>query len=103
MIATYGLKLMSGTPSAKAIALAHKQTGLALSEIKQRAQKDDYIIACDCSDDEGLSTIIALYKELEKLGEKPTLFWHDKPEVLSFFENTLAAHKDTAHQLGLDE
>lgn len=104
MTATYGLKLSQGQPSAKAISLIRKQAGLSIAEIKEKTTSDSYIISCECSDDNGLRSTISLYEELEQVGVVANPFWHDKPEEITFFKNTLDAHTDTARELGiLDE
>ncbi len=104
MATTYGLKLPKGQPSAKAISLIRKQTGLFIAEIKEKTTSDSCIISCECSDDNDLHSIISLYEELEQAEVVANLFWHDKPEEITFFKNTLDAHTDTARELGiLDE
>lgn len=103
MTTTYSIKLPQESPSAKTISAVRKATGLSLADIKARASEGRYVIECDCSDDEGLRSIIELFKSLKDLDVAAELFWHNAPETIEVFENILASHEDTTKELGLFE
>lgn len=100
---TYGIKLPQEAPSAKAISAVRKATELSMADIRACAIEGRFIFECDCSDDEGLRIIIGLHRSLKDLGVAAELFWHGAPETIDVLENILAAHEDTAKELGLLE
>ncbi|MGN0045808.1 MAG: hypothetical protein ACI37P_00585 [Eggerthellaceae bacterium] len=100
---TNGIKIATISLPAKAISEIRKTTGLAISEIKQRAQDNDYLIEEDLSDDRSLRKMIDLSKKLNSLGIKVDFYQGGHNRSLEFMENVYESHRETARALGLED
>lgn len=86
---TIGIKLPVGDVSAKACMSIKAAVGLSLSEIKQRALADEFILLHDADDFDGLKQINELKRELSKHGIETRTFEDGEevdPELLDNLE-----------------
>jgi hypothetical protein len=100
---TNGIKLEDANVPAKAIMEIRKATGLAMSDIKNRAANGELLMECDLADDQGLATMIGLAKKLDKLGVKTSFMYNGEPEDLQFMENLQQTYGLMDEQLGIDD
>jgi hypothetical protein len=100
---TIGLKLPVGDVPAKAVMLIKKLTGMPLSEIKQKAASDDYLILCDWLDDDGLRLMNRVRRELSKMGIKVRQYEHGKEISPKIFDNLEQTSREIDAEYGLDE
>lgn len=103
MTITNGIKITTKSLPAKAIAAIRKATGLPISEIKQCAGSDMYLIERGLSDDKSLHTIIDLAEELSKLDVKVELYQGGYKRSPEFMKSVYQTHRETAQEVGLEE
>ena len=99
----FSIKIESDNTPAKSLMTIKKETGLSLSEIKNRIANSEAIFECDCTDSKGLALIIRLYDTLNDQGVSASLYEGQFPETIDVFKNTLQSHRETAKYVGLDE
>ena len=102
MAITNGIKIITPSLPAKAIAYIRKATGLSISEIKLRVQSGDYLIQKDLSDDKGLLAMITLANSLSEYGVEVEFYQADYKRPLEFMKNVYESHRDTASEMGLE-
>ena len=91
---TIGIKLTANKIPAKASMAIKKATNLPLGDIKQRAEKGDYIFECSVVDDEGLKLINSLKRELQSLGVEFKLFEAEREVDSTLFDNLEELYDD---------
>lgn len=72
--------------------LVKRETGLAISDIKQRALNDEYVFTCDYADDSGLALINGLKRKLAVEGIAARLFEDDEEESSELFDSMEELH-----------
>jgi hypothetical protein len=102
MAITNGIKLGSSPLNAKAIAAIRKSTGLSIAEIKDRADRDEFLIEADLSDDKELQTMLSLADELAKHEIELEFFQGGYSRSREFMKNVYKAHTETAKEVGLE-
>lgn len=103
MAITNGIKIFSEFLPAKAIGIIRKSTELPISEIKKRAERGEYLIEKDLSDDESLLIMIELAEALPAYDVRVELYQGGHRFPLQFMRNTYESHRETAKEVGLGD
>ena len=93
MSVIYGIKVAGEDLSAKALMETKKLTGKSLSDIKSAVAAGVPIFECDCADEEGMETMLALRSALETGGAKPAHLVNGRVEPFSHLENALNSYR----------
>ncbi len=83
---TLGIKVEESI-NAKAVYYIKQQTGLSLTQIKEKIKENDYIFEVIVGDLEGLQKINRMKVELDKLDAICHLFQDDEEKSSQFFDN----------------
>ena len=100
---TFEIQLSQTEIPAKALMYIKQKTGLSLAEIKKSAEMNQSFFGCELSDDKNLALIIEIHEKLNSMGVSNALLEDGKVESLELFKNILDSHRETAHEIGLDE
>ena len=84
---TLGLKIVDAAVSVQGIKIIRAETNLSISDIKNRAAQNAYIVECDAVDEEGLALIIRLFNKLTSAGVSCELYEHGRISTIEFFNN----------------
>ena len=95
MSSTISIKVPTDSPVAKIVSIVRKIDTIPISEITRRIKNNDYLLVYSCTDNKGLSTLIKCYNEFIKLGITPSLYEHDRPTNIEFFNNLHNSYNDT--------
>ena len=82
-----GLKIRDTSIPAQGIKIIRAKTDMSISDIKSKVARNAYIIECDAVDEEGLSLIISLFKELTSNDIMCELYEHGRLSTIDFFNN----------------
>ncbi len=93
MSVTYSIKVSGESLSAKALMETKKLTGKPLADIKSAVTVGAPIFECDCADEEGMETMLALRSALEAEGAKPTHLVNGRVEPFSHLVNALNSYR----------
>ncbi len=93
----YSIKVEKTSLSAKALMAAKKLTGLSLTEIKARASAGTPLLECDCADEEGMESLLALYGALETEGAIASFVDCGRAAPIQYLRNALDSYR------GIDE
>ena len=84
---TIGIKLPIGTPSAKCVSVVRGATDLSISDIRTRAENDEYLVLLDGAEEGAPGEILRLYESLLDVGTEARLFDFGKPCSLEIIRN----------------
>lgn len=79
-----------------------KYQDLPISEIKQKIEKNKYILTCDYIDDNGIKSVLGLYNELNAEEVNCSLYEHNNPTTIEFLNNLLNSYEETRKQVEED-
>ena len=91
---TIGIKLPTGMVSAKCVSIVRRHTPLSISEIREAAESDDYIMVFDGALEEGPRKIVALYDELHANGIQARAFDFDESCDIEIIRNMTELYRD---------
>ncbi len=94
-----GIKINKTNISAKCIMIIKKYQDLSISEIKQKIEKNKYILTCDYIDDNGIKSVLGLYNKLNAEGVNCSLYDHNNPTTIEFLNNLLNSYEETRKQV----
>lgn len=97
-----GIKINKTNISAKCIMIIKKYQDLPISEIKQKIEKNKYILTCDYIDDNGIKSVLGLYNELNAEEVNCSLYEHNNPTTIEFLNNLLNSYEETRKQVEED-
>ncbi len=97
-----GIKINKTNISAKCIMIIKKYQDLSISEIKQKIEKNKYILTCDYIDDNGIKSVLGLYNELNAEEVNCSLYEHNNPTTIEFLNNLLNSYEETRKQVEED-
>ena len=84
---TLGLKIVGTAVSVQGIKIIRAETNMSISEIKNIAAQNAYIVECDAVDEDGLALIIRLFNKLAVAGISCELYEHGRLSSIEFFNN----------------
>ena len=90
---TIGIKLPTGMVSAKCVSIVRRHTPLSISEIRDAAENDRYIMVFDGALEEGPRKIVALYDELHASGVQVRAFDFDEPCDIEIIRNMVELYR----------
>ncbi|CDC78409.1 putative uncharacterized protein [Clostridium sp. CAG:465] len=97
-----GIKINKTNIPAKCIMIIKKYQDLSISEIKQKIEKNKYILTCDYIDDNGIKSVLGLYNELNAEEVNCSLYEHNNPTTIEFLNNLLNSYEETRKQVEED-
>lgn len=97
-----GIKINKTNIPAKCIMIIKKYQDLPISEIKQKIEKNKYILTCDYIDDNGIKSVLGLYNELNAEEVNCSLYEHNNPTTIEFLNNLLNSYEETRKQVEED-
>lgn len=97
-----GIKINKTNIPAKGIMIIKKYQDLSISEIKQKIEKNKYILTCDYIDDNGIKSVLGLYNELNAEEVNCSLYEHNNPTTIEFLNNLLNSYEETRKQVEED-
>lgn len=97
-----GIKINKTNIPAKCIMIIKKYQDLSISEIKQKIEKNKYILTCDYIDDNGIKSVLGLYNKLNAEGVNCSLYEHNNPTTIEFLNNLLNSYEETRKQVEED-
>lgn len=95
MESTISIKVPTNSPVAKIVSIIRKIESMSISEITRRIKNNEYLLVYSYTDNRGLSTLIKCYNEFIKLGITPSLYEHDRPTNIEFFNNLHNSYNNT--------
>lgn len=97
-----GIKINKTNIPAKCIMIIKKYQDLPISEIKQKIEKNKYILTCNYIDDNGIKSVLGLYNELNAEEVNCSLYEHNNPTTIEFLNNLLNSYEETRKQVEED-
>lgn len=97
-----GIKINKTNIPAKCIMIIKKYQDLSISEMKQKIEKNKYILTCDYIDDNGIKSVLGLYNELNAEEVNCSLYEHNNPTTIEFLNNLLNSYEETRKQVEED-
>lgn len=89
-----GIKIKSNDKIAKCINIIRKYTNISIGEIKAKIINNECVIVCGYTDEDGIKSIVEVYKEVTSLGVDAVIYEHDRVTTIDFLINLIDMYGD---------
>ncbi len=99
---TIGIKLKNGVFSAELARCVKRYRYIAISDVKNLVENDEYLLECSDIDDDGIEQILLLNEDLKKMGFDTVLFEDDEEISEELLNNRVRSMEIIAQQTEID-